>query len=334
MEPDEDASIHRRLIGALGTAYTSPTGCPRSRAMSWSLPLTPAATGCPRGCTGHAVVLALAGETEASAAAAGEAVRCLRHLRDQRGEAIGLAVQARLLNQEGTRDARAGELAAAGLRLSVASHDPRLQALLRCEFAVNQFYLGRLDKADALLSEIVPEIQRSDSFTAMTALGAWVTALGSRPVRSGGVPSRRGIARVARYANERVHRLPLDRGGAGRSRSGCGGDRRGFRGGGRKHSRGPQVVMSHLSAPEQQLLDHARAQLGQPGVAEATSRGEIAEGMSCSSSHCHWRRNRADGGPGAASAPRQRTWRPRPSDPVRSLAANANPPTPSVDGHC
>ena len=103
-----DASIHRRLIGALGTAYYLANRLPTIA--SDVVELAADARGdrvSARLHQAHAVVLALAGETEAFAAAAGEAVRCLRHLRDQRGEAIGLAVQARLLNQEGTRDARA-----------------------------------------------------------------------------------------------------------------------------------------------------------------------------------------------------------------------------------
>ena len=270
-----DASVYRRLIAALGIAYYLANRLPaiaddivelvdEDRGDKVSARLHQV----------HAVVLALAGETEASAAAAGEAVRCLRQLGDERGEAIGLAVQARLLNQEGTKDARAGALAAAGLRLSVASHDPRLQVLLRCEFAVNQFYLGRLDEADALLSEIVPEIQRSDSFTAMTALGAWGDCALARG-QFDAAAFRHGEALRASLGmpmNEFIGCLAIAAALAGLSRdkevievfsaTEAATQREGLK-----------WVMSHVSATEQLLLDRARARLGETSVAEATQRG-------------------------------------------------------------
>jgi len=270
-----DASIHRRLVGALGTAYYLANRLPTIASDVVELV---AEAGddkvSARLHQAHAVVLALAGETEASAAAAGEAVRCLRELGDERGEAIGLAVQARLLNQEGTRDARAGKLAAAGLRLSVASHDPGLQVLLRCEFAVNQFYLGHLDRADALLSEIVPEIQRSDSFSAMTALGTWADCalargqfeaalfrLGEALRASLGMPMNECIgclaiaAALAGLGRDAEAIDVVSAVEAVSAREGLG------------------WVMNHVSPPEQQRLDQARARLGQPGVAEASKRG-------------------------------------------------------------
>ena len=270
-----DASVHRRLIAALGIAYYLANRLPtiagdivelvdEDRGDKVSARLHQA----------HAVVLALAGETEASAAAAGEAVRCLRQLGDERGEAIGLAVQARLLNQKGTKDARAGALAAAGLCLPVASHDPRLQVLLRCEYAVNQFHLGRLDEADALLSEIVPEVQRSDSFTAMTALGTWGDcALARGQFDAAAFRLGEGLrASLGMPMNELVGCLAIAAALAGLGRDAdaievvSATEAASVR-------EGLQWVMSHVSATEQQLLDQAGARLGRPGAAEATKRG-------------------------------------------------------------
>jgi hypothetical protein len=201
-------------------------------------------------------------------------VRCFRQLGDQRGEGIGLAVQARLLNQEDTNDVRAGELAAAGLRLSVASQDPRLGVLLRCEFAVNRYLLGRLDEADALLSEIVPEIQGSDSFTAMTALATWGDCALARG-QFDAAAFRFGEALRASYGmpmNELISCLAIAAALAGLGRDGeaievvsateAGSAREGL-----------EWVLNHVSATQQQLLDEARARLGQPHIDEATRRG-------------------------------------------------------------
>lgn len=270
-----DPSVHRRLIAALGPAYYLANRLPTIAGEIMELAAEDRADEVSaRLHQSHAVVLALAGETEASAAAAGEAVRCLRQLGDERAEAIGLAMQARLLNQEGTKDARAGELAAAGLRLSAASHDPRLRVLLTCEFATNQYFLGRLDEADALLTEIVPQIHDRGSFTAMTALGTWGDCAVARGQFDAAV-FRFGEALRASLGmpmNEFIGCLAIAAALSGLGRDAevievvSATDAASAR-------EGLTWVMSHIDATEQQLLEQARARLGQPGVTEATKRG-------------------------------------------------------------
>jgi predicted ATPase/class 3 adenylate cyclase len=270
-----DARVHRRLVAALGTAYYLANRLPTIADDIVKLAAEdPGDMVTARLHQAHAVVFGLAGETEASAAAAGEAVRCLRALGEQQGEAIGLAIQARLLNQQGTKDARAGELAAAGLGLPVTARDPRLRALLSCEFAVNQFYLGRLDEADALLSEIVPEVQRSDSFTAMTALAAWGDCAMARG-RHDAAAFRLGEAVRASLGmpmNEFIGCL-----GIAAALAGLGRDTEAIElvsaTEAATEREGLARVLSHTGATEQQLLERARARLGPSGVAEATRRG-------------------------------------------------------------
>jgi len=134
--------------------------------------------------------------------------------------------------------------------------------------------LGRLDEADALLSEIVPEVQRRDSFTAMTALGAWgdcamvrgryeaaAFRLGEALRASLGMPMNEficclGIAAALAGLGRDAEAVEV----VSATEAACARE-------------GLAWVMSHTSATEQQLLDQVRARIGPSGVAEATRRG-------------------------------------------------------------
>lgn len=187
---DHDPQLHRRLVAALGVPYAlhSP-GTGSKNAPERSLPFRlssiaddirhfvgPDDAGdatSARLKLAYAMVLVADEDMQGAVAAVGDAAVCYRALGDERGEGLAVAIQAQLLNQSLVKDGRAAESLRRALESPAAQHDPRLRAFLLGELGINHYVMGRLDEAEALLSQVVDDPRIADSYIHSAAVSWW-----------------------------------------------------------------------------------------------------------------------------------------------------------------